>query len=126
MRDALPSNHFNAFTYFVRLDFWFAALFLWIIPLAESWSSVLMAILRAAAAFSFSFEERTFLITDFIFEISALLRAWRRALWRTRRDRPALLETADLTVEDRELLDRFKRGETPETLEAPANAERED
>ena len=58
----------------------------------------------------------------------ARIARWRRAqaLWRTWRDRPELLETADLTVEDRELLDRFKRGETPETLEAPANAERED
>src|SRR3989338_9251961 len=58
----------------------------------------------------------------------ARIARWRRAqaLWRTWRDRPELLETADLAVEDRELLDRFKRGETPETLEAPANAERED
>ena len=58
----------------------------------------------------------------------ARIARWRRAqaLWRTWRDRPELLESADLTVEDRELLDRFKRGETPEGLEAPANAERED
>ncbi|OGK96131.1 MAG: tRNA (guanosine(37)-N1)-methyltransferase TrmD [Candidatus Rokubacteria bacterium RIFCSPLOWO2_02_FULL_73_56] len=58
----------------------------------------------------------------------ARIARWRRAqaLWRTWRDRPELLQTAALTVEDRELLDRFTRGETPEALEAPANAERED
>ena len=58
----------------------------------------------------------------------ARIARWRRAqaLWRTWRDRPELLQTAALTVEDRELLDRFKRGETPEGFAAPANAERED
>jgi len=57
----------------------------------------------------------------------ARIARWRRthALWRTWRTRPDLLDRAALTVDDLEVLDRFKRGATPESLEAPANAERE-
>lgn len=41
---------------------------------------------------------------------------WRRvqALWRTWQARPDLLERADLSAEDLEVVERFKRGEKPE------------
>ena len=46
----------------------------------------------------------------------ARIARWRRtqALWRTWRARPDLLAQADLTAEDRKLLERFERGEGPE------------
>jgi tRNA (guanine37-N1)-methyltransferase len=49
----------------------------------------------------------------------ARIARWRRvqALWRTWRARPDLLERAALGVEDRAVLDRFGRGETPEDIE---------
>ncbi|MBI2217528.1 MAG: tRNA (guanosine(37)-N1)-methyltransferase TrmD [Candidatus Rokubacteria bacterium] len=44
---------------------------------------------------------------------------WRRvqALWRTWRARPDLLETAGLGSEDETVIERFRRGETPEDIE---------
>jgi tRNA (guanine37-N1)-methyltransferase len=47
---------------------------------------------------------------------------WRRvqAIWLTWRERPDLLATARLTPEERKLLERFDRGETPEQLGDPA------
>jgi tRNA (guanine37-N1)-methyltransferase len=53
---------------------------------------------------------------------------WRRlqALWRTWQARPDLLEHAGLTPAERGLIARFEGGETPETLEAPADRERDD
>jgi tRNA (guanine37-N1)-methyltransferase len=56
----------------------------------------------------------------------ARIARWRRgqALWRTWRARPELLEGAGLTPEEWELVDRFKRGETPEQIEASARQER--
>ena len=52
---------------------------------------------------------------------------WRRlmALWLTWRRRPDVLARAVLTAEDRQLIDRFERGETPDTLQAPAKKERD-
>lgn len=52
---------------------------------------------------------------------------WRRtqALWLTWRRRPDLLAAASLTVEDRELVERFERGETPGMLDSAADKERE-
>jgi tRNA (guanine37-N1)-methyltransferase len=49
----------------------------------------------------------------------ARIARWRRvqALWRTWRSRPDLLERAALDVRDRAVLERFRRGETPEDLE---------
>jgi tRNA (guanine37-N1)-methyltransferase len=46
----------------------------------------------------------------------ARIARWRRtqALWRTWRARPDLLAQAELTAEDRGLLERFERGERPE------------
>jgi tRNA (guanine37-N1)-methyltransferase len=57
----------------------------------------------------------------------ARIARWRRvqALWLTWRERPELLEDAGLTPEERQLVERFKRGETPEELTAPANRERD-
>jgi len=57
----------------------------------------------------------------------ARIARWRRvqALWLTWRERPELLENAGLTPEERQLVERFKRGETPEELTAPANRERD-
>ena len=56
----------------------------------------------------------------------ARIARWRRvqALWRTWNARPELLEGAGLTPEEWELVDRFKRGETPEQIEASARQER--
>jgi tRNA (guanine37-N1)-methyltransferase len=44
---------------------------------------------------------------------------WRRvqALWRTWRSRPDLLDTAGLGSEDHTVVERFRRGETPEDIE---------
>jgi tRNA (guanine37-N1)-methyltransferase len=46
----------------------------------------------------------------------ARIARWRRqqALWRTWRTRPELLERAQLTEDERKLVARFERGETPE------------
>jgi len=46
----------------------------------------------------------------------ARIARWRRtqALYRTWRTRPELLERAGLGAEERELVERFKRGDTPE------------
>ena len=48
----------------------------------------------------------------------ARIERWRRvqAIWLTWRERPDLLATARLTQEERKLLERFDRGETPEQL----------
>ena len=53
---------------------------------------------------------------------------WRRlmALWLTWRRRPELLAGASLTAEERRLIDRFERGETPDTVQAPAEKERDE
>ncbi len=53
----------------------------------------------------------------------ARIARWRRlqALWLTWQERPDLLESAGLTPEERKLVDRFKRGETPEQIEASAH-----
>jgi tRNA (guanine37-N1)-methyltransferase len=53
----------------------------------------------------------------------ARIARWRRvqALWRTWRARPELLEGAGLTPEERAIVERFKRGETPEQLEPSAH-----
>jgi len=53
---------------------------------------------------------------------------WRRlmALWLTWRRRPDLLAGAGLGAEERRLIDRFERGETPQTLQAPAKKERDE
>lgn len=55
----------------------------------------------------------------------ARIARWRRwqALWRTWRARPDLLERARLTPEEWELIERFKRGETPATLDGPPERE---
>jgi len=46
----------------------------------------------------------------------ARIARWRRsqALWRTWQERPDLLAHAELTADDRKLLERFERGERPE------------
>jgi tRNA (guanine37-N1)-methyltransferase len=51
---------------------------------------------------------------------------WRRvqALWRTWKSRPDLLAEAPLTPDERELIDRFARGETPEALAAEPERDR--
>ncbi len=56
----------------------------------------------------------------------ARIARWRRmqALWRTWNARPELLESAGLTPEEWELVERFKRGEMPEQIEASAPQER--
>jgi tRNA (guanine37-N1)-methyltransferase len=48
----------------------------------------------------------------------ARIARWRRvqAIWLTWRERPDLLATARLTDEERKLLERFDRGETPEQM----------
>src|SRR5213080_1961905 len=48
----------------------------------------------------------------------ARIERWRRvqAIWLTWRERPDLLATARLTEEERKLLERFDRGETPEQM----------
>src|SRR6266850_607364 len=53
----------------------------------------------------------------------ARIARWRRvqAIWLTWRERPDLLATARLTPEERKLVERFERGETPEHLDNPAN-----
>src|SRR5439155_368143 len=53
----------------------------------------------------------------------ARIARWRRvqAIWLTWRERPDLLATARLTPEERKLVERFERGETPEQLDDPAN-----
>jgi tRNA (guanine37-N1)-methyltransferase len=52
----------------------------------------------------------------------ARIARWRRAqaLWLTWRHRPDLLEVAKLDGDDRRWLERFERGESPSTLEGPA------
>ena len=49
----------------------------------------------------------------------ARIERWRRvqAIWLTWRERPDLLATARLTPEERKMVERFERGETPEQLE---------
>ncbi|PYN87841.1 MAG: tRNA (guanosine(37)-N1)-methyltransferase TrmD [Candidatus Rokuibacteriota bacterium] len=53
----------------------------------------------------------------------ARIARWRRvqAIWLTWRERPDLLATARLTAEERKLVERFERGETPEEIDDPAN-----
>jgi len=53
----------------------------------------------------------------------ARIARWRRvqAIWLTWRERPDLLATARLTPEERKLVERFERGETPEQLDDPSN-----
>ena len=53
----------------------------------------------------------------------ARIARWRRvqALWRTWRTRPELLAGAGLTPEEWTIVERFKRGETPEQLEPSAH-----
>lgn len=55
----------------------------------------------------------------------ARIARWRRvqALWRTWNARPELLEGAGLAPDEWELVERFKRGETPEQIEASAPRE---
>jgi len=57
----------------------------------------------------------------------ARIARWRRlqALWRTWRERPDLLEGAGLTPDEWKLVERFERGERPDTIEAPADGERD-
>jgi tRNA (guanine37-N1)-methyltransferase len=52
----------------------------------------------------------------------ARIARWRRvqAIWLTWRERPDLLATARLTPDERKLVERFERGETPEQLDDPA------
>ena len=52
----------------------------------------------------------------------ARIARWRRvqAIWVTWRERPDLLATARLTDDERKLVERFERGETPEQMDAPA------
>jgi tRNA (guanine37-N1)-methyltransferase len=52
----------------------------------------------------------------------ARIARWRRvqALWLTWRARPDLLVRARLTAEERTIVERFERGETPEQLDDPA------
>lgn len=56
----------------------------------------------------------------------ARIARWRRvqSLWRTWRARPDLLERAELNAEDARLVERFRRGETPESVDALAPGER--
>ena len=51
----------------------------------------------------------------------ARIARWRRtqALWLTWRRRPDLLAQAELDAGDRRLIERFERGETPSSNEAP-------
>ncbi len=51
----------------------------------------------------------------------ARVERWRRvqALWRTWRERPDLLPRAELSANDRAVLERFERGEQPEDVESP-------
>jgi tRNA (guanine37-N1)-methyltransferase len=57
----------------------------------------------------------------------ARIARWRRAqaLWRTYRARPDLLETAELSADDARLVERFRRGEPPDEVEAPMAGERD-
>ncbi len=57
----------------------------------------------------------------------ARIARWRRmqSLWRTWQARPDLLDRAELSPEDTKLVERFRRGETPETVEAAAPGERD-
>ena len=57
----------------------------------------------------------------------ARIARWRRvqALWRTWRARPDLLDRAELSHEDASLVERFRRGETPDNVEASAPGERD-
>ena len=52
----------------------------------------------------------------------ARIARWRRvqAIWVTWRERPDLLATARLTADERKLVERFERGETPEQMDSPA------
>jgi len=52
----------------------------------------------------------------------ARIARWRRvqAIWVTWRERPDLLATARLTDDERKLVERFERGETPEQIDSPA------
>src|SRR5213594_2729623 len=51
----------------------------------------------------------------------ARIARWRRvqAIWLTWRERPDLLAAARLTPDERKLVERFERGETPEQLDDP-------
>src|SRR5262247_4811371 len=53
----------------------------------------------------------------------ARIARWRRvqAIWLTWRERPDLLATATLTPDERRMVERFERGETPDQLDDPAN-----
>jgi tRNA (guanine37-N1)-methyltransferase len=57
----------------------------------------------------------------------ARIARWRRvqALWRTWRERPDLLVRAELSADDRRILDRFERGETADDVEPAAPGERQ-
>jgi tRNA (guanine37-N1)-methyltransferase len=57
----------------------------------------------------------------------ARIARWRRvqALWRTWRERPDLLERAELSADDKRVLQRFERGETADDVEPAAPGERE-
>jgi tRNA (guanine37-N1)-methyltransferase len=52
----------------------------------------------------------------------ARIARWRRvqAIWLTWRVRPDLLSSARLTAEERKIVERFERGDTPEQLDEPA------
>jgi tRNA (guanine37-N1)-methyltransferase len=52
----------------------------------------------------------------------ARIARWRRmqAIWLTWRARPDLLASARLTAEERKIVERFERGDTPEQLDEPA------
>jgi tRNA (guanine37-N1)-methyltransferase len=52
----------------------------------------------------------------------ARIARWRRmqAIWLTWRARPDLLASARLTAEERKVVERFERGDTPEQLDEPA------
>jgi len=53
----------------------------------------------------------------------ARIARWRRvqALWVTWRTRPELLKGAHLTSDERQVVERFERGETPEQIDASAS-----
>ena len=57
----------------------------------------------------------------------ARIARWRRmqALWLTWRARPDLLARAKLDRDDAQLIERFERGETPSTIDAAAEGERD-
>ena len=76
--------HFIALTNLVSFDFWFDALFLWIIPFAAISSRNFTADRSAFVASSFALAVRTFLMSVFIRVSAALFRMALRAYWRAR------------------------------------------